>query len=62
VVIADDDELEWPKQVLGRVQQFAITSGFFVQKMMPKLHTYHLDDAPDLKSCKRGICLTVQRS
>jgi predicted methyltransferase len=51
VVIADDDELDWPKQVLARVQQFAIDRGFFVQKMMPKMHMYHLDDAPDLRSC-----------
>ncbi len=51
VVIADDDELPWPGQVLARVQQFAIQSGFFVQKMMPKMHRYHLDDAPDLRSC-----------
>jgi predicted methyltransferase len=51
VVIADDDELEWPKRVLAKVQQFAINSNFFVQKMMPKMHLYHLDDAPDLHSC-----------
>lgn len=51
VVIANDDELEWPQQVLARVQKFAINSGFFVQKMMPKMHSYHLDDSPDLRSC-----------
>jgi len=51
VVIADDTELEWPQQVLGRVQQFAIDSGFFVQEMMPRMHLYHLDDAPNLRSC-----------
>jgi hypothetical protein len=51
VVIADDNELEWPKRVLARVQQFAIQAGFFVQKMMPKMHLYHLDDAPNLRSC-----------
>jgi predicted methyltransferase len=51
VVIADDDELEWPKRVLARTQQFAVDSGFFVQKMMPKMHSYHLDDAPNLRSC-----------
>jgi predicted methyltransferase len=51
LVIADDDELEWPKRVLARAQQFAIDSGFFVQKMMPKMHSYHLDDAPNLRSC-----------
>lgn len=51
LVIADDDELEWPKRVLARIQQFAIDSGFFVQKLMPKMHSYHLDDAPNLRSC-----------
>lgn len=51
VVIADDDELEWPKRVLANVQQFVIRSGFFIQKMMSQLHQYHLDDAPNLRSC-----------
>jgi predicted methyltransferase len=51
VVIADDDHLQWPKDVLARVQDFALRNGFFVQKMMPKMHAYHLDDAPDLRSC-----------
>jgi predicted methyltransferase len=51
IVIADDVELEWPKQVLANVQRFVTDSGFFVQKMMPQLHLYHLDDAPDLRSC-----------
>ena len=51
VVIADDPELEWPKHVLANVQAFAISQGFFVQKMMPRLHSYHLDDAPNLRSC-----------
>jgi predicted methyltransferase len=51
VVVADDDELEWPQKVLANVQRFALGSGFFIQKMMSKLHLYHLDDNPDLKSC-----------
>jgi N4-bis(aminopropyl)spermidine synthase len=51
VVIADDEGLAWPGRVLAKVQEFAIRSGFFVQKMMPKMHLYHLDDAPDLHSC-----------
>lgn len=51
VVIADDDELAWPKQVLGSVQSYAARRGFYVSSMMRKLHGYHLDDAPDLKSC-----------
>jgi predicted methyltransferase len=51
VVIADDEELEWAKRVLANTQQFAIASGFFVQRMMPRLHQYHLDDDPELRSC-----------
>jgi predicted methyltransferase len=51
VVIADDDELAWPKVVLGKVQRFAYSQGFYVSKMQRKVHGYHLDDAPDLKSC-----------
>lgn len=55
IVIADDVELPWPKHVLHRVQQFAVEQGFFVSRMMPRLHAYHLDDAPDLKSCNLMI-------
>jgi predicted methyltransferase len=51
VVIADDDELEWPKRVLANVQGFAARQGFYVSRMQRKLHEYHLDDAPELKSC-----------
>jgi len=51
VVIADDPELEWPKKVLARIQGFALSKGFFVQKMASRMHSYHLDDAPDLRSC-----------
>lgn len=51
IVIADDDELPWPKQVLANVQAYASQRGFYVSRMTRKLHAYHLDDAPDLKSC-----------
>lgn len=51
IVIADDDELSWPKNVLARVQKFSLQRGFYVSRMQRKLHTYHLDDAPDLRSC-----------
>jgi hypothetical protein len=37
--------------VLAEVQAFAIQQGFFVRKMMSQVHQYHLDDAPDLRSC-----------
>jgi N4-bis(aminopropyl)spermidine synthase len=51
IVIADDDELEWPKAVLSSAQNFASNAGYFVSRMMPKMHQYHLDDAPELRSC-----------
>lgn len=51
IVIADDPELAWPKEVLGATQRFALDSGFFVQRMMQQVHQYHLDDAPTLRSC-----------
>jgi predicted methyltransferase len=51
VVIADDPELPWPQRVLAEVQKFSLSNGFFIQKMMDRLHQYHLDDAPDLRSC-----------
>lgn len=51
VVIADDKELAWPQHVLANVQKFVIDSGFFVQRMTSRLHSYHLDDAPNLRSC-----------
>ena len=51
LVIADDPELQWTGQVLTNVQQYALESGFYVQKMMSQLHSYHLDDAPNLRSC-----------
>lgn len=51
IVIADDPDLAWPQVVLSAVQRFGLDNGYFTQKMMSRLHTYHLDDAPDLRSC-----------
>lgn len=51
IVIADDHELEWPQKVLASVQIFALEHSFFIQRMASKLHLYHLDDNPDLRSC-----------
>ncbi len=55
IVIADDEHLDWPRQVLANVQRFASDRGFYVSRMMPRLHSYHLDDAPDLRSCNLMI-------
>jgi len=51
VVIADDHELPWPQEVLAKVQNHAANQGFYVARMQPELHMYHLDDAPGLRSC-----------
>jgi predicted methyltransferase len=51
VVIADDRKLEWPQHVLANVQEYAAEHGFYVSRMQPELHLYHLDDNPELKSC-----------
>lgn len=51
VVIADDKEIGWSQDVLAEVQSHAASRGFFVARMQPKLHQYHLDDAPGLRSC-----------
>lgn len=51
IVVADDPDLEWTKRVLAQMQAFCLESGFMVQEQMPQLHSYHLDDAPHLRSC-----------
>lgn len=52
VVIADrDPELIWTEEVLANAQRFGSDHGFYVSRMMPRLHSYHLDDNPELRSC-----------
>ena len=51
IVIADDESLDWTNHVLLRTQQLLMQSGYIVAEMIPGLHKYHLDDAPDLSSC-----------
>jgi len=51
VVIADDSKVPWSQRVLAETQKFALDNHFYVQEMQTNLHEYHLDDAPDLRSC-----------
>ena len=51
IVIADDEELEWPKRVLYTTQKRASDLGYFVSRMQPLMHSYHLDDDALLRSC-----------
>lgn len=52
LVVADRSENhEWTEVVLANVQEFAADHGFYVSRMMQQLHSYHLDDNPELRSC-----------
>jgi predicted methyltransferase len=51
IVIADSHEVAWPQVVLYNTQRFVLESGYYVQKMQSRLHAYHLDDNPELRSC-----------
>ena len=51
VVIADDPTISWTQEVLAATQRCALDAGFIVSEMVPALHIYHLEDAPDLRSC-----------
>ena len=65
IVVADDPTLEWPSRVLARLQRDALDAGFFVQRMLTQVHSYHLDDAPNLRSCNlliRSVSGTERRT
>lgn len=51
IVIGDDKNVEWTAQVLYKTQSSLLSNGFIISEMIPGLHKYHLDDAPDLTSC-----------
>jgi predicted methyltransferase len=51
IVIADDSTVPWSQRVLSATQSFLLENDFYVQEMQTNLHEYHLDDAPDLRSC-----------
>ncbi|TDA65523.1 MAG: putative methyltransferase [Chloroflexi bacterium] len=51
LVIADAPDIPWTQSVLLRSQRLANDHGFLVAEMLPEQHLYHLDDAPNLKSC-----------
>lgn len=51
LVIGDDGDIPWTQDVLRDSQRLAIDYGFLVNDMVAEQHLYHLDDAPDLRSC-----------
>lgn len=50
-VIADHDDYSWSRRVIFNTQKMMIERGFIVAEMIPRFHTYHLGEAPDLTSC-----------
>ncbi len=51
VVIADDGDSQWTRNVLFNTQTYMLSNFYFLSQQIPAFHSYHLDDAPDLKSC-----------
>ena len=51
IVMADDPILPWTQDVLKQVQNYLVHNGFIISEVVPKLHSYHLDDEPGLTSC-----------
>lgn len=62
IVIADDKTVPWSQRVLAQTQRHALDHGFFVQEMQTNLHEYHLDDAPELRSCNLFLRALPDRS
>lgn len=51
VVVGDDPALEWTVRVRTNLEAAALADGFEVEHRVRQAHEYHLDDAPDLRSC-----------
>ena len=51
VVLADDPELAWTREVIVQTQKYLLSNGFVIAELVPRFHHYHLDDDPDLTSC-----------
>lgn len=57
-VLADDRSYPWTQEVLRKTQRWLLEHEWCISELLPEFHGYHLDDAPDLKSCS----LVVRRS
>jgi len=51
IVMADSPDRLWTRIVLREVQKEILGGGFVISEMIPRFHSYHLDDDPDLTSC-----------
>jgi predicted methyltransferase len=55
LVIADDREFPWTQDILFATERLSIENNFLVVELLPEFHHYHLDDAPELRSCSMVI-------
>lgn len=55
LVIADDRDFDWTQEVLLSTQRYVLQNGFLISEVLPEFHHYHLDDAPELRSCSMVI-------
>ena len=55
LVIADDRDFPWTQAVLFATERLVIENNFLIAELLPEFHHYHLDDAPDLRSCSLVI-------
>lgn len=62
VVVAHDPSRPWADRVLRRTQEHVVRQGWIVEEMLPRFHAYHLDDAPDLRSCSLLLRRTAAAS
>ncbi len=51
IVVGDDPGYPWTQDIVHATQAGAVGAGFTVAEMIPSWQSYHLDDAPDLRSC-----------
>jgi len=50
-VLANDSNYPWTWEVLHNAQRYLIDERMVLAELLPEFHRYHLDDAPDLRSC-----------
>lgn len=51
IVIPYDAKQKWTLEAMATIQNFLIENGFVIRDMVSYLHSYHLPDNPQLKSC-----------
>jgi N4-bis(aminopropyl)spermidine synthase len=56
LLLPDDPMRPWTQLAMNRIREFISHYGWHVAEELPNLHSYHLDDDPNLKSSFITIC------